>query len=35
MKTIDEREMKKTKEKNTKAERSKGNINYSERVRTK
>ena len=35
MKTIDEREMKKTKEKHTKAERSKGNINYSERVRTK
>ena len=36
MKTIDEREMQKTtKEKQTKAERCKGNINYSERVRAK
>ena len=34
MKTIDEREMQKTtKEKQTKTERSKGNISYSERVR--
>ena len=33
MKTIDEREMQKTKEKQTKAERSKGNRGYSERVR--
>ena len=35
MKTIDERELQKktTQEKQTKAERSKGNINYSERVR--
>ena len=36
MKTIDEREMQKaTKEKQTKAERSKGNRNYSERMRAK
>ena len=36
MKTIDEREMQKTtKEKQTKAERSNGNRNYSERVRAK
>ena len=35
MKTIDEREMQKTKEKQTKAERSKGNRSYSERVRAK
>ena len=36
MKTIDEREMKKTtKEKQKKAERSKGNGSYSERVRSK
>ena len=35
-KTIDEREMQKTKkEKQTKAERSKGNRSYSERVRAK
>ena len=35
MKTIDEREMQKTKEKQTKAERSNGNRSYSERVRAK
>ena len=36
MKTIDKREMQKTtKEKQTKAERSNGNRNYSERVRAK
>ena len=36
MKTIDEREMQKTtKEKQTKAERSKGNRSYSESVRAK
>ena len=37
MKTIDEREMQKTKQnkKKTKAERSKGNRSYSERVRAK
>ena len=36
MKTIDEREMqKKTKENQTKAERSNGNSSYSERVRAK
>ena len=36
MKTIDEREMQKTKkEKQTKAERSKKNISYSESVRAK
>ena len=36
MKTIDEREMRKTtKEKQTKTERSKGNTSYSERVRAK
>ena len=36
MKTIDERELQKTtKEKQTKTERSKGNRNYSERVRAK
>ena len=36
MKTIDEREMQKTtKEKQAKAERSKGNRSYSERVRAK
>ena len=36
MKTIDEREMQKTKqEKQTKTERSKGNRSYSERVRAK
>ena len=36
MRTVDEREMQKpTKEKQTKAERSKGNRNYSERVRAK
>ena len=36
MKTIDEREMQKTtKEKQKKAERSKGNRSYSERVRDK
>ena len=36
MKTIDEREMQKTKkEKQTKAERKKGNRNYSERVKAK
>ena len=35
MKTIDEREMQKTKEKRTKAERSKGKRNYSESVRAK
>ena len=36
MKTIDEREMQKTTtEKQTKTERSKGNRNYSERVRAK
>ena len=36
MKTIDEREMQKaTKEKQTKAERRKGNRSYSERVRAK
>ena len=36
METIDEREMQKTtKEKQTKAERSNGNRNYSERVRAK
>ena len=36
MKTIDEREMQKsTKEKQTKTERSKGNISYSEKVRAK
>ena len=36
MKTIDEREMQKTaKEKQTKAERSKGNRSYSERVRAR
>ena len=35
-KTVDEREMQKaTKEKDTKAEASKGNRNYSERVRAK
>ena len=33
MKTIDEREMQKTKEKQAKAERSSGNRNDSERVR--
>ena len=32
MKTIDEREMQKAKEKQTKAERSKGNRSYIERV---
>ena len=35
MKTIDEREMQKTKEKQTKEEKSKGKRNYSERVRAK
>ena len=36
MKTIDERELQKTtKEKQTKTERSKGNRNYSEKVRAK
>ena len=36
MKTIDERELRKTtKEKQTKTERSKGNRSYSERMRTK
>ena len=35
MKTIDEREMQKTKEKQTKTERSKGNRSYSESVRAK
>ena len=36
MKTIDERELQKTtKEKQTKAERSKGKRNYSEKVRAK
>ena len=36
MKTVDEREMQKTtKEKQTKAERSKGNRTYSEKVRAK
>ena len=36
MKTIDEREIQKaTKEKQTKAERNKGNRSYSERVRAK
>ena len=36
MKTIDEREMQKTiKEKQTKAEKSKGNRSYCERVRAK
>ena len=36
MKTIDEREMQKTKtEKQTNSERSKGNRRYSERVRAK
>ena len=36
MKTVDEREMQKaTKEKETKAESSKGNRSYSERVRAK
>ena len=36
MKTIDEREMQKgTKEKQTKAERCKGNISYSERLNAK
>ena len=36
MKTIDERELQKTtKEKQTKAEKSKGNRNYSEKVRAK
>ena len=36
MKTVDEREMQKTiKEKQTKAERGKGNRSYSERVRVK
>ena len=35
MKTIDERQMQKTKEKQTKAEGSKGNRGYSERVRAK
>ena len=36
MKTIDKREMQKTiKEKQTRTERSKGNRNYSERVRAK
>ena len=36
METIDEREIQKTtKEKQTKAERSNGNINYSERVTDK
>ena len=35
MKRTDERKMQKTKEKQTKTERSKGNRNYSERVRTK
>ena len=34
IKTIDEREMQKTKEKQTKTERSKGNRSYNERVRT-
>ena len=33
IKPIDEREMQKTKEKQTKAERNKGNRSYSERVR--
>ena len=35
MKTIDEREMQKTKEKQTKAERSNVNGSYGERVRAK
>ena len=35
MKTIDEREMQKIKEKQTKEEKSKGKRNYSERVRAK
>ena len=35
IKTIDEREMQKTKEKQTKTERSKGNRSYSERVRAR
>ena len=35
MKTIDKREMQKTKEKRKKAERSKGNRSYSKRVRAK
>ena len=35
MKTIDKREMQKTKEKQTKAEKSKGGRSYSERVRAK
>ena len=35
MKTIDEREMQNNKRKQTKAERSKGNRSYSERVRAK
>ena len=35
MKTIDEREMQKTKEKQTKTERSKENRSYSKRVRAK
>ena len=35
METIDEREMKKTKEKQTKAERNNGNRSYSERVKAK
>ena len=34
MKTIDERQTQKTKEKQTKTERSKGNRNYSESVRS-
>ena len=35
MKTIDERQMQKTKEKQTKTENSKGNRSYSERMRAK
>ena len=35
MKTIEEREMQKTTEKQTKTERSNGNRSYSERVRAK
>ena len=35
MKTIDERKMQKTKEKQTKTEKSKGNRSYSEWVRAK
>ena len=35
MKTTDEREMQKTKEKQTNTERSKGNRSYRERVRAK